>query len=682
MTVRQRLICLVAASIGPLFLLAGLLLWQSYDRERLSIEHRLSEGARGLAQAVDLELGRARALLSGLATSDYLESGDLAAFHAQSSDATADIDSWVLLFDPEGRRVMNTRVPFGTSLPTNPVPVARSLAEAGRAGVSNLTFGEFVRAPVYGVGVPVRRGDQVLYVLGLVTEARHMARLLMLQRLPADWTLTVLDGSGIIVARSQGHEVFVGRPLAEALRAGIAAGDVVIRTEDRDGVPVMAAFEPSSESGWSVAISAPLDPYMLGVWRSISIGATAIGVVVLLVAALVFLMARSISGPIEQLGFGARALGRGQTIGPVPTTLREVGEVSRAMVAASEQIHAQMTQRDRLLHDLAAERSRLAAVLDNLPLAAVIAEAPTGRVVMANRHVARVMGHEFDAPASVAEYGRNKGYHPDGRLYEPAEWPLARAVLHGETIRNEEIAYERRDGERLVLSMSAAPIRDDGRIVAGVVVVDDITERRAGEQRQSMLAAEVDHRAKNLLAIVQVLLRQTRAESAAEYAAAAQGRVASLARAHALLSASRWHGADLRRLVEDEVTPFRGRNPDRVRIGGTPVEVTAEAAQSLAMALHELATNAAKHGALTEPAGRVEIAWRFDPQSGLDLTWTERGGPAARPPTQRGLGTAVLEQTIRHQLHGEIVCEWLRQGLRCTFRIPAAQLQLPKQAHA
>lgn len=679
MTVRQRLIWLVAASIGPLFLLAGLLLWESYDRTRLAIEQRLRDSAHGLAQAVDLELGRSRALLRGLATSDYLDGADLAAFHHQARNAVVDSDAWVVLLDPEGHLLMNTRVPFGTPLPQGPVLAARRAAERERAGVSNLMFDPFVQSPVFLVAVPVMRDNEVRYVLALVREARAMARLLPMQGLPVDWILTVLDSAGVIVARSPAHDLFVGRQLRDDLRSGQVGPDIVVHTRNRDGVPLMAVFEDSAESGWSVVVSAPLNPYRLAAWREISLFAIAIVLVVLLAAVLVALMARSISGPIELLGVGARALGAGQTIGPVPTALREVAEVSRALVAASERIHAQTAQREQLLRDLSAERSRLAAVLENLPLAAIIAEAPSGRVVLANRHVPTLLGNSFDLPRSIEDYGVHKGYHPDGRPYGPADWPLARAILHGETIRNEEIIYERRDGSRLVLSMSAAPIRDGERIVAGVVVIDDVTERRAIEQRQNMLAAEVDHRAKNLLAVVQVLLRQTRAESAAEFAAAVQGRVAALARAHALLSASRWQGADLRRLIEDEVVPFSGRGPDRLRIDGPPVEVTAEAAQSLAMALHELATNAAKHGALTAPKGRIEIVWRFRPETGLDLIWTERGGPATRPPLHRGLGTAILEQTIHRQLRGEVVCEWLREGLRCTFRIPADQLQLAQK---
>lgn len=682
MTVRQRLIWLVAASIGPLFLFAGLLLWQSYDRERLSIEQRLRDSARGLAQAVNLELGRGRALLRGLAYSDNLDIGNLAAFYAESSSATADTGAWIVLLGPDGRRLMDTRIPYGTPLPEEPMPAGREVAERRQPVVSNLMFDRLVQAPVFAIAVPVLRGDQVRYVLALLAEARAMSRLLATQGAPADWILTVLDGTGTIVARSQAQDLFVGRPSSDDLKIAPVGLDTVVRTRNRDGVPLMSVSEDSAETGWSVVISAPLEPYRLVAWREIRLFAIVIVVVVLVAAVLVALMARSISAPIEQLGFGAGALGAGRTIGPVPTTLREVGEVSRALVAASERIHAQAAQREQLLRDLSAERSRLAAVLDNLPLAVVIAEAPLGRVVLANRHGAEVLGHDFETPNQVSEYGRHKGYHPDGRPYQAMEWPLARAILHGETIRNEEVVYERRDGSRLVLSISAAPIRDDDRIVAAVAVVDDITARRAIEQRQNILAAEVDHRAKNLLAVVQVLLRQTRAESAAEYAAAAQGRVAALARAHALLSASRWHGADLRRLIEDEVMPFSGRGPDRLHIDGPPVEVTAEAAQSLAMALHELATNAAKHGALSRPSGQVEIAWHCRPETGLELTWIEHGGPATRPPSHQGLGTSVLEQSIHRQLHGEIVCEWLREGLRCTLRIPTKQLQLPEPAPA
>jgi PAS domain S-box-containing protein len=198
----------------------------------------------------------------------------------------------------------------------------------------------------------------------------------------------------------------------------------------------------------------------------------------------------------------------------------------------------------------------------------------------------------------------------------------------------------------------------------------DINDRRQADERQKLLAAELDHRAKNMLALVQVMLRQTRAPTVKEFSAAAQGRVAALARAHALLSESRWKGADLKRLIEDELAPYRRSDASRVRFSGPSIQLEPPVAQSLAMVLHELVTNAAKYGALSAPEGRVAIAWERRPSGRLVLYWNETDGPLiTTPPKRRGFGTGLIERTVRNQLDGEVHLDWSRNGLFCEIVI-------------
>jgi PAS domain S-box-containing protein len=202
----------------------------------------------------------------------------------------------------------------------------------------------------------------------------------------------------------------------------------------------------------------------------------------------------------------------------------------------------------------------------------------------------------------------------------------------------------------------------------------DVTEQKRNEERMRLLAAEVDHRAKNMLALVQIMLRHTRAANVEEFARAVQGRVAALARAHTLLSESRWHGADLLRLLEDELAPFRRAEGGRVRLDGPPVELTPRAAQSLALALHELTTNAAKHGALSAPEGRIGVGWSWRDDGRLALRWKETGGPRTDAPAERGLGTRVIARSIEDQLGGEARFDWRPEGLVFELMVPAGEL--------
>jgi two-component sensor histidine kinase len=179
-----------------------------------------------------------------------------------------------------------------------------------------------------------------------------------------------------------------------------------------------------------------------------------------------------------------------------------------------------------------------------------------------------------------------------------------------------------------------------------------------------------------MLALVQVMLRQTHAETVRDYAAAAQGRVAALARAQTLLSQSRWEGADLGRLIEEGLAPFRRTDDRRVQIEGPPVALAPPAAQSFAMVLHELATNAAIHGALSVPQGRVSVEWTWHDEQ-LVLRWTETGGPPVQAPTRRGLGTSVIERSIRDQLNGTVRFDWRPAGLVCELVVPASTLTRP-----
>jgi two-component sensor histidine kinase len=196
---------------------------------------------------------------------------------------------------------------------------------------------------------------------------------------------------------------------------------------------------------------------------------------------------------------------------------------------------------------------------------------------------------------------------------------------------------------------------------------------RQDRERLKLLAAEVDHRAKNLLAVVQSVLRLTRATTIEGYVDALQGRILALGRAHSLLSESRWEGADLHRLIDEELAPYMRGSSARAHADGPAVVLTAPAAQAIAMAIHELATNAVKHGALAWN-GHVTATWAIDPSSGLTFTWLESGGAAIAPPTRNGTGKRLIERVVRDQLDGKTTFEWRPEGLRFTLRVPGGNL--------
>jgi PAS domain S-box-containing protein len=214
------------------------------------------------------------------------------------------------------------------------------------------------------------------------------------------------------------------------------------------------------------------------------------------------------------------------------------------------------------------------------------------------------------------------------------------------------------------------------------VLFMDVTERHHTEQRQTLLTREVDHRAKNVLAVVLAALRLTPRDDPAAYATAIEGRVAALARAHTLLAAEHWSGADLRALLRHELAAFAdgADSGPRVTLEGDDLMLPPANAQPLAMALHERATNAAKYGALSAPTGRLAVCWHLEPGPRLRLRWAESGGPPiAGPPRRNGFGSRVLAGTLRGQLHGSVSLDWRPTGLVCDMEVPLTSAAEPDE---
>ena len=254
------------------------------------------------------------------------------------------------------------------------------------------------------------------------------------------------------------------------------------------------------------------------------------------------------------------------------------------------------------------------------------------------------------------------------------EIEILERIRRGEHTDHYETVRQRKDGSAVEVSLTVSPVKNtEGGIIGASTIARDITERKQDEERLKLLAREVDHRAKNLLAVVQAMVRMTRADTVADFVDAVEGRIAALARAHMLLAGSRWTGADLRRLIEDEIAPYSSGS-GRAQACGPTVTLSPESAQALAMALHELATNAAKYGALSAPEGRVSIEWSWTPEQQLVLRWAETGGPPVRPPSRYGFGSRLVERAIRDQLGGGVRIDWKVDGIVCELIVPVRNL--------
>ena len=242
------------------------------------------------------------------------------------------------------------------------------------------------------------------------------------------------------------------------------------------------------------------------------------------------------------------------------------------------------------------------------------------------------------------------------------------------------ISGVRANGQEFPLEASISKV-EVGALKIATVILRDITEREANEEARQLLAREVDHRAKNALAVVQAVVSLTRAPTKEAFIAAVRGRVSALGRAHSLLAQNRWQGGDLAQIIADETAPYL--RPGQIGISAPAVVVGPDAVQPLSLLIHELATNAVKHGALSADQGHVDIQVRILADQQLELCWIESGGPHVQAPTSTGFGSTLVTEVVRRQLGGQIVLDWLADGLRLIATLPAATYRRnPTSGHA
>jgi PAS domain S-box-containing protein len=252
---------------------------------------------------------------------------------------------------------------------------------------------------------------------------------------------------------------------------------------------------------------------------------------------------------------------------------------------------------------------------------------------------------------------------PERQDEEPS---ILERIRRGERIDHYETIRQRKDGSLINISLTVSPVKNaQGKIVGASKIARDITERKRNDEHISVLAREAEHRTKNILATVQATVSLSHSDTTDGLKRAIEGRIQALAKVHDLFVKSRWTGAELSRIAAQELAPYVEEAETRVRIDGPRVLLSPNTAQAIGVTLHELATNAAKYGALSVANGRVEVTWSHAVDAGLVLHWTEGGGPAARKPTRKGFGTSVIQRMIRRQLKGEIHLDWRPEGLAC-----------------
>lgn len=365
------------------------------------------------------------------------------------------------------------------------------------------------------------------------------------------------------------------------------------------------------------------------------------------------------------------------------------------IVASNRELIAEVTERRMVQAQLRELNDTLEQRVTERTLAlqtsAALLQAATDNASVGLATLDRSLLYTFANPAYSSIFGLSHDVvgRPPGELLaaDTAKQiaPLLESALAGER-RSCELAHSSSAlvggvGHYSVVCESERDIAGD--IVGVVMVVFDISDRKRSEEHIQLLLSEVNHRSKNMLSLVSAIARQTKAPSAEEFVDRFSERIQALAASHDLLAKSKWHSIAVVDLLSAQLAHFKGLIGRRIALNGPGLKLSVAGAQCIGMVIHELSTNAAKHGALSNQEGRVEIVWELNKDSTGDhfsICWTESGGPPVMAPAQRGFGSTVITSMAELSLDGEVQVDYARSGL--SWRLMCSSRKILDQAGA
>lgn len=336
------------------------------------------------------------------------------------------------------------------------------------------------------------------------------------------------------------------------------------------------------------------------------------------------------------------------------------GEIGGALLA-TEVITDQVEAR----HALAESEARFRATFENAAVG-ISHVTPDGRLLRVNKALSRILG--WPAEELITKSVQDIT-HPDDIPIELARLKqLQEGKADSFTLDKRDL---RKDGTIVWIRRTVSCVRrSDGAVDYFVSVVEDISERKRAEEQVHLLMREANHRVRNLLGLVQAIARQTAAGNPEDFVDRFTDRIRALAANQDLLGRNRRQGADVEEMVRAQLAHFADLVGSRITVHGPKLRLNATAAQTIGLALHELATNAGKYGALSTDSGRIDVGWQREGES-LMMSWTERNGPPVHPPDHRGFGTTVIDSMTRRALDGDVRLDYAPSGLAWRLTCPA-----------
>ncbi|WP_406856356.1 HWE histidine kinase domain-containing protein [Alsobacter sp. KACC 23698] len=662
----------------PISLVGTVIATRMAAQEQLRLEAQAQAFASDVSGDIDRELGGMIAALQALATSPALAAGDLATVYGQAKQVLTFRGYAIAMRDSSGQQILNTVAPWGKPLPVSQDETVRQtdrrVFETGKPAVSNLYQGAVTRQPFVFVDIPVPSGGEVRYAMNMAISPDLLRKVVLDATTPPDWNVSVIDGAMKIVARSREHERFIGSEASASFRENVAAGRTVWPGRTLDGSEVLTVAHQSALSGWRVAVSiprrtleAPMRQFLGGV-----AALTGLGLLGSLVLALAY--GRTLAAPIRDVARAASALGTAkERQAPVKTSIAEVSAIANAMSETSGELRRRAEERDRALRSAEAGERRLRATYENA--GAGIAEVDAhGRFVAVNETLCRITGYSREALLGMRFTD----------LSEPQDVAEDQSAFRGQLTGSQtdyvvEKRFHRRDGEPRWVRIFSTAVHEDGAFAYAVRVVLDVTDEKRASEHQLLLIAELNHRVKNTLAIVQSLVLQTlkSTPNPEHFKDALTGRVMALARSHDLLSDSDWKGTTLENVVRLTLAPHDGPDWRRTMIEGPAIHVGPRSVVSISLMINELATNAVKYGALSDQDGKLEVSWTLE-GDGADqrvaLRWSETTDRIQARDARNGFGSKLIRLCVEKELGGAYRQDFTVGQFRLAAALPASSL--------
>jgi PAS domain S-box-containing protein len=673
LSLRQHLGVLTLVVAFPLIIAAFFMLARFADSQREGRRAFLLAATRSLSDVVETQLDKYFVVSDVLAHAKSLQEDDLGEFQRIASEVLRTLpDASLVLATPEGKSV------FDTLRPLDPKPRLADqvgLAErtlAARAPVlSNIDFDQDSHAPLAIVATPVFRDGAPLYVMTVAFSSRAFSELLRDQKYPSGWIVSIVDGAARFIAREPQGAGGVGALASQSFRAQMQGPPESISNNiSLEGERVVSAYR-RLDYGWAVGVAVKQE--LLDESLSRALQALALLTAGSLAAsfALSYFANRRLSFGVRSLQKAAKDIGEGKPVVLKPTGVREFDELSLAFAEASSLLRERAIQRQIAEAERSASEERFRILADSLPQL-VWTAGPDGRVDYTNAR------REKYGKGGLRRTDWDGVIHPEDLRSTVAAW--LKASESGEPYEKEHRLMVIGKGYSWHLSR-AIPLRDAaGNPAKWYGTTTDIHDHKMREEHIRVLMKEVNHRSKNLLAVTQAIARQTVSSTAtaAEFEQKFSARLLGLAASQELLTEEKWRGVQLEALAHSQINHYSEPGGGRFRIGGPTIALDSAATQAIGMALHELATNAAKYGALSNDAGHIILNWRIDDSSAeptLEMDWIERGGPRVSAPLARGFGSVVMERMLSQRLNAVVHLSFEVEGLSWRLSVPLKNVE-------